>query len=366
MKHAKRILCSVLAAALLLTAMLTGCSIPKITLGGTADVAATIGEQSISTGEYLAYLYNEFYNLYYSQGLYQYEMYGYDVWTQEYTYGEGDDAEKLDLSAYITRLAQDNIKRQAALDKLLKDNNLSWIEEEAKQIEEDLAETSADAYLSLGINDEHFATVYKAIGLNERSLFFGLYGKGGTKEVTETELKKYFTDNYLSYKIISIALTDDEGKELDEAGKKKITDQLNGYLEQYNKDKNFEAVVDAYNKANAAEDEEIEASKDEDNRVDTDANDLDEELAKAIRTVDVGTAKVVTYQASGTTATAALVLRLDINDPADLYTDSYEAILSAIKYETFNEDVEKAMEEIKVVYNESVVKKCKPENFVTE
>ncbi|MBR5524879.1 MAG: hypothetical protein IKU51_06405 [Clostridia bacterium] len=365
MKNTKRILCSLLAAVLLLSVMLSGCSMPKITLPGTGDVAAT-GDVELSTGEYLAYLYNEFYNMYYNQGLYQYEMYyqDYDVWAQSYTYGEGDDAEKLLFSDYIIRAAQDYVKRQIALEKLMDENKLDWLEKDVEELEADIKEMGKDAYLTLGISDENFLTVYKDISLNERGAFYGLYGKDGPREVKEEDLKKYFTDNYLSYKMISISLTNSEGKELDAEGKKKITDQLNGYLDKYNADKNFEAVMDEYNKSNAKEGEEVTATKDEDNRRDYDANDMDENLVKAIRDIEVGSAKVVEYKSGGSTPTAALIVRLDINEPAKLYTDSYEAILSSLKYEEFNEEVEKLTKEVDLTFNKKVVKKCKPENFL--
>ena len=44
MKNINRILCTVLAVAMLLSVMLTGCSMPKIVLPGTPDVAVTYGD----------------------------------------------------------------------------------------------------------------------------------------------------------------------------------------------------------------------------------------------------------------------------------------------------------------------------------
>ncbi|MBQ8683173.1 MAG: hypothetical protein IJ518_01490 [Clostridia bacterium] len=366
MKYTKRILCTVVAVALLLSVMLTGCSMPKLVIGGTPDIAGTVGDREITTGEYLAYLYNTFNEMYYNQGLYYYEYYGMDPWTQEYTYGEGDTAKKVKLSEYISLQTQDSIIRQEALTAMLKEQGLSWLEEDEKKINEDIAKLEKDAYLAAGFSNENFIKSYKNLYLNERSLFYGLYGKGGKREVSEADQKKYFEENYLSYKIISIALTDSEGKELDEAGKKKITDELNGYLETYNKDKNFEAAVDAYNKANAEKDAKVEPSKDADNRqnVDAKASSMDKDLEEAIRSVAVGTAKIVTYSEGGKTPTAALILRLDINDPKTLFTDEQENIISSLKYEEFDKEVTEKAGKIAATFNKAVTKKCKPENFL--
>ena len=329
-------------------------------------MAGTVAGKEISTGDYLAYLYNTFYNMYYDQGLYYYEAYGMDPWTQQFTYGEGEDAPKVELSEYITLQTKDTIVRQEALTQMLEKHNISWIAEEEKDINKELGEMTDNNFIDLGFTNDKFVSAYKNLYLNERSLFFGLYGKGGEREVKEKTLKEYFEKNYVSYKIISIDLTDKDGKELKKDEQKKITDQLNGYLEQYNKDKNFEKVVDAYNKANAAKDEKVEASKDEDNRVSGDATDMDADLVEAIRKVEVGTAKVVTYKAGGKTPTAALILRLDINDKKlKLYEDSEETILQTLKYEEFDKEVTEATKKIQADFNESVIKKCKPENFLS-
>lgn len=366
MKLSKRILCTILALTLVLSMALTGCSLPRLTIGGTPDIAGTVADREVTTGEYLAYLYNTFYEVYYNQGLYYYEYYGMDPWTQEFSVSEEKDAEKVKLAEHIKLQAQNAIVRQEVLSAMLKEHNLPWLEEDEKKINDELKELKEGAYMAAGFTNENFIKAYKALYLNERSLFFGLYGEGGERAVPEADQKKYFEENYLSYKIIEIALTGSDGKELDEKGKTEITDKLNKYLDVYNKDKNFEAAVDAYNKDNAKKDEKVEASKDEDNRINTDAkaSEMDKDLEEAIRSVEVGSAKIVTYSAGGKTPTAALILRLDINDPKDLFTDEQENILSALKYDEFDEEVKKAMEKVEYTFDKAVVKKCKPQNFV--
>ncbi|MBQ5840465.1 MAG: hypothetical protein IIW40_00760 [Clostridia bacterium] len=367
MKNAKRISVAILAVALSAVLLLSGCSAPKLSIGGTPAVAGTVAGENLSTGKYLAYLYNTFYDMYYNQGLYQYAMYGYDAWGQEYTYGEGDDAQKVDLAEYIKLMTKDTIARQEALQNMLKENEMSWNADDLKKLEEEIAKMEKNAYLPLGISDENFVDVYKQVSLNESSLFYGLYGKGGKREVSEADRKAYFEKNFLSYKIISVPLTDDKGSEMTKEARNKVLEELEGYLAQYNKDKNFEAVVDAYNKAHAEKDQKVEASKDEDNRVDMDATQAsDEELVKAIRTVDVGKAKVVEYKAGGSTNTMALVLRLDIHKPDTLFADKTEDILFGMKWEDFNKEVKEKMGKITVDLKKSVVKKCSPKNFVTD
>ena len=359
MKTVIRVFCALLA----LTLVLTGCAAPKLVLGGTPKVAGTVAGTTITTGEYLAYLYNNFYNQYYNNGYYQYAAYGYDVWTQEFTYNEGeDDEQKVDFAELLKLTTKDTILRQEALRQMMAKEKIEWNKDALKEFEDSLKEMEDDALLSLGISNENYVKVNKEISLNEQSLFYGRYREGGTEAIAEKDLRAYFDKNYLSYKSIELDLTDDEGKTLSEKEQKKITDQLEGYLATYNKDKNFEAVVDEYNKSVAGKDEKVEKSTDEDNRQNVDATQLgDDDKVEAIRKVKVGEAKVVKY---GTTA--ALVLRLDINDPKTLFEDETDNIIYGMKYEAFDEEVKKAMKGISIDLKGSVVKTCDPKNFVTD
>lgn len=420
MKNIMRILSAALVAVLLCTAILTGCSVPKIEVPSIPDTAATYGDgKTVSTGEYLAYLYLEFENIYYNQGLYQYESYGMDPWAQTFDYGESK--EKLGLSDYIVRATQDNISRQIVLAQMLKDYNLSWIEEDLKSINENLTSMQPDAYLPLGFNNDSYATALKNANLNERAAFYGLYGKGGQKAVKEDDLKKYFADNYLSYKVISIALTDKDGKELgkDSEARKKIVDRMDKYLKIY-KEKGFDEAkkqYDADEKAatattttagkttgkgtnaattttttttaaptttttvaetttttadeHAGHDHDHEEEDKDPNRVDADATTMDEELVKAIRGVKEGEAKIVEYKAGGSTPTLALIERISTatdrnGKDGGLYEDSIESIIYELKYEEFDKDVKAALSQLTITFNKKVTnsKKCKPEEFL--
>lgn len=368
MKNVTRILCAVLA----ITMLLTGC---KIVLPGTPDVAITYGDgATISTGEYLAYLYMNFEQVYSQYG--SYVQYNIDPWTSEYCQIPYDQADgttvKLDMETYIVRATEDAIKQNIVTEKLMKDNNISLIEEDVKEIDKEIASMPEGAYLAAGISDANFAKAYKSLMLNQRSAFFGMYGKGGPKEVAETEIRKYFDTNYVSYKMISVSLTKDE-KQSDGSSKtvpmtkdEKAAElkKLNEYLTICN-DKGFEAAKDAYNKANAEKDAKVEPSKDEDNRIDNDATAMDEKLVKAIRSVDVGKAKIVEYggEDAANPTTAALILRLDINNPAKLYEDSKEAILVSLKSEEFEKQIKDAMAALTISFDQKVQKKCSPKNF---
>ncbi len=365
MKNFKRILSLALAAVMMLT-VLAGCSMPKIVIGGTPAVAGTVDNRDLPTGEYLAYMYMVFYDMYYSQGLYQYAQYGMDPWAQELSYGEGDAAQKVTVAEYMKLITRDNILTHEAMGQLIEKYNLAWDEADLKEMEKSFAEMDEQEYLPLGFSKENLATAYKNISFNQTTLLKGLYGKGGQREIAETDIKKYFDENYLSYKIITVSLTDSEGKELSDKDKKVYTDLLKGYLADYNKDKNFEAIVDKYNKYTAEKNnstEKIEASKDEDNRYDADATNMDEYLVKEIRKLEFGKAAVVEYKSGGSTPVAALILRLDPNSNKDLYADSNLAIISKLKGEELSKEISDLAATLSINIKKRVVKQCDPKKF---
>lgn len=365
----------ILSAVLVLAMLLTGCSMWKPTLEGPGDVAATYGDgQTLSTGEYLAYIYNEINNIYTYYG-----QYGMDASTQTFTYGEGDDKlEDLSLMEYVALTTPDNIKTQIALDKIIKDNAISFTDKEAEafddfhssyhSFEEEKAAYTEGTYLPLGISDEHYWAVYEKLSLNYYTAYYGLYGKGGVEEVKDKEIRKYFDDNYVSYKIINLSLTKTENDKtvaMTDKEKKDELKKLQGYLDIYN-EKGFEKAMDQYNKDTADKDEKVEPTKDKDNRQDVDASTLDENLAKAIRKVKVGKADIIEYKANGTDACAALIVRLDPNSSKTLYEDSYEDILYSLKYEDFQKMVDKKADEVKIEFVEDVVDVCTPEQVMAD
>ena len=386
MKNTIRILSIVLAMVMLMT----GC---KIMLPGTPDVAATYEGGQITTGEYLTHLFLYFddtvQNMQYDYNLYQYLQAGEDPWTSpniKFPYTQADGTEvKLDLETYIITMAQDSIKRNIVLEKMMKDTGTTVPAEEAELAKQALQNSypGQNPLLSYGISDESLNKVFSAVYLNEYLAFMGTYGKNGPKAVPDADIRKYFDTNYLSYKIITVSLTKTE-KQADgtsktvamtDAEKQAELKKLQGYLAICN-EKGFEAAMDAYKKDTATDkDAKIEPSTDEQNRQNVDATTMtDEALLKAIRSVEVGKAKVVEYGGTEATKdkeatpnnTASLILRMDINQPESLYKDSLESILYSLKYEEFEKLVKDAMANVVVNYNADVLAQCGPKNFVEE
>lgn len=396
----KKVLCAASAAVMLATVGLSGCSTPS--------VAMTVDGKDYTTGEYLAYLYNA-YTQVYSQQLYYYASSGYteeQIWALTLPYGEDDDKVDLELNEYLKKLAQDTMIRQKALENMMKKYDISISDEDKKEMDEQLKDLKDDSILKMGFNSEHYKNMFKAVNYNEKSLFYGLYDVGGKEGMTEDEMREYFDKNYLSYKMIEIPLADSDGKDLGEADVTKIKKRLEGYLSQYNKNGDFDKVIEAYNADEAKSTSSsgsttttttgtttTTATSSTGSTASTDGSKTDgssstgstttttnpnlkniegadsysdEDLLKAVQSVKEGEAKIVEYKKEGKTKTMALILRLDPEkaNGADYYKNSHEGIVYNAKYKTFNDMVKKTVEGLKVDISDRAVKMCDPREMI--
>lgn len=365
--NGKRILSTILATALLVSCLLFGgCSTPS--------VALEVDGKVYTMGDYLAYMYNTMST---DQQISTYlYYYGEQALSQKVTYG--DEEKEITLSEYIKRTTQDVMIRQKAIEDLLKTYDIAWDEEDLKKINEEISKMKPDTFLHLGFNNDRYIAMYKAVYLNESSLFFGLYDEGGKKEVSDADERKWFDEHYYSYKSIEIPLVDSEtSKELSAEDVTKIENQLKGYLDIFNdKGKNSAAFDEAYRKYLADTTKKTETTSKEETPATATRNDLadvsmDEELLKVIKTINEGEISIKTYQQGGTTKTMALIFRMDPEaergkdkdgKDIDFYADSHEQILQHMKYEELNEEIDKEVKELtdKVTVNKQAINAADP------
>ena len=378
----KKILCALLACVTVAAALCTaGCSTPKI--------AATIDGQEYSTGEYLAYLYSAYASVYqqYYYTFYYYSYSNVDYWTDlPLSYGDGDDARSVNLSEYIQLTAQDNMVYIKALENKLKEYNLSYDETKKAELENNLKDLKNDQYISYGFNNENYKKMVYPSSLAEYSLFYGLYDHNGPRAMSEQEIRAYFDTNFLSYKLIELSLVGDDNADMTEEQVKEVTDRLQGYLDTFNATgktgADFEAVIKQFNadqkKASETEttetetetttETETETETETDSRVDVDATAAsDEDLAKAVQSVAVGSAQIVKYKKNGTTNTAALIFRMDPTaeraEGVDYFADKREDIISSAKYDEFRTEMKAYAATLERSFNKSAVKACDPQKF---
>ncbi len=354
MKTLKKILCVALAAIMLLS--FAGCSTPK--------VALTVDGKDYATGEYLAYLLDAFQQAYYNGGLYYYEQQGTDIWSQTFTH----DDKSLDLAEYLKAQTVDTIIRQKALENMMKEAGVEPSEDTTKNAQQMVDAVDESTLLTFGVSKESYEKMCMAYYRNELSLFLSRYDKDGTTPVPEADIRQYFDDNYLSFKMISVEMMKDE-KEMSEDEQKTVKNELQKYLDLYNGGKSFNEVIAQYNyDISTSSDKKLETLTDKDTRQDVEVESYgDEDFTDAVKSVPEGKAQIVTYKAGGETLTAALILRMDPEEGEGYETafeDNRQNILLGIKFDEFDADVKKVADALEYTLNERAYDMCDPRDFV--
>ena len=264
----------------------------------------------------------------------------------------------------------DTVIRQKALENKLKEENVAYNEQTTENAKKRVDAASEKTLLTFGVSKESYEKMCMAYYRNELSLFLAHYDKGGSKEVAETDVRTYFDENYISYKLISISQTDSDGKTLSDEKQAENKAFLQKYLDMYNKSGDFNAVIAQYNYDTAdGENKTLQTLTDKDTRTDADAKQAsDTALAEAVKSVPVGKAQIVDYDAGGTKKTSALILRLDPesgDDHKTYYEDSRQSILLALKFDEFDEEIKTYAKTLQYDLNSRAYKMCDPKDFVS-
>jgi len=212
----KKAVAAILAVVMATTMLLmSGCSTPK--------VAMTVDGVEYTTGEYLAALYQTYYSIYYQQGMYQYAAYGTDPWTQTIPYGDAN--EQLLLADFMVRTTQDNIIRQTAVAKLMKQYGITVPAADLAEYQKGFADVDEKEMIKYGFSKQSFMRMNMAT-MEEQELFYSLYSEGGKRAIAAEKLREHFEKSFVAYKAITISQVDGSGNALTDEAKAKNKEKL--------------------------------------------------------------------------------------------------------------------------------------------
>lgn len=347
-RFARRMLALVLVISCLL---FCACSAPK--------VAMKVGDKTYEMGDYLAYAYG---TAFADQNAYFYLMYyGENALTMDFVYGEGDDEKDVKMEEYLILTTRDMMVRQKVLEDMMEEYKLEWDKDELKSVNAELAKLKNDQFIPLGFNNDRYIKMFKALQLNESTVFNGLYNKGGAREVSDTDMRKYFEENYLSYYTFELSLVDKDNKALADEIIKDYQEHFDEYLKEFNKSKKTPADFQEIYKKFKADTAETTPTDEKDTKADDkttptdekaerqelvkEQDGADEELIKAIENIPEGSAEVVKYKKGGSTNTLAFIFRLDPEaergEKENFFEDNRDQTLQYMKYDEFEKEVEK-------------------------
>ena len=219
-----------------------------------------------------------------------------------------------------------------------------------------------------GISLESFRYCSTEYSVKYQALFNKLYKEGGSKEVSNEELTKYFNDNYTDYSYFTVNLytasTDEAGQStnvaMSDKEAKKVTDEIDGYVKDINGGKSYDDVLDAYMKANDIESDPATSSIEN-----LENSSLGDEVKEALKKLDNKKATAVKV-GSGENAVYYFIYKRNIKDAAKDYiaNETNKAnLLSSMKVEEFDDYIEELTKKLDYEENTSVIEKYEPKMF---
>ena len=194
----------------------TICGALLLSMAGCADTSWSVkknDDETLSVGTYIYYMTQA-----YSEAKEKTGKSGNVVLSETIDKKTGDQ--------WIRDRAKELCVEQMTLDKLCKDNKINITDDEINATYTDKSAfygyysysdmwvMSKQSYEAMGISENSYKNAIIKTALEKDKLFNKLYGEGGSKEVKDSELEKYFKENYVSYKYLTTSLnkTDSNGK----------------------------------------------------------------------------------------------------------------------------------------------------------
>ena len=267
MKQAVKIGSLLLAVMMVFTAVFaSGCSLQPQWSYKTSDKELAIG----------VYIYNL--DVAYQQGLnFAKKLDDYDGTNDKWLDLEitDDDGNKAVARQWIKDKAQELTLTALAVEKALKDEGAT-VDSATMQAADEQAKTNWNVgpyanygYVMpmskelepFGVSFDSYKYASAEVPAMQQALFNALYEKGGSQEVADEEIEKYFNENYVDYSYISANLyestTDEAGNSsnvaLSDDAIKQLTDKFDGYVKDLNGGKAFDDVSAAYAEAEGLE-----------------------------------------------------------------------------------------------------------------
>lgn len=338
-KELKRVTAVVLALVMMLSA--SACSDKSWSVKNS--------DESLAVGVYIYYLYNAYYT-------------ASNQVTDSSKSVLDQTIENKNASDWIKDTALENCKNMLAVDSKMKELNLSLTDDEISKAKT-TSSTNWASYGStlekLGVSQDSYYKATALLSAKYTKLFEAIYGKSGTKAVSDKDLETYFTENYVHFNYFtkSLTTTDADGKStaMTDEQIQTVADQFNGYANLFNSGKTAQEVADTY-KA----DDALESAPLQENLSTLDSLGLPDELNSALQGLEVSKAVAVK---SGTTY--YLFCKQDVKQQVSKLADSdYRMnVLISMKSEEFFGIISDAVSAMNVSINDAVVKKYKPSMF---
>ncbi len=330
MKKVKRIVASLLAAGLILSA--TACN--KV-----GSWAIKQEDFEVPVGAYIMYLYSAYVN-------------ASSQVADTSASPLGQKVEDTDATQWIINEALSSSAELIALHNMCKTANIALTNEEKSSIQSSVDnnwDTNGDVYNAMGVSKESLKTMSEYTALSKK-LFQSIYGEGGAKAVATADIEKYYYEHYTTFKYISVSLKDSSGNAFSQEDKDKTKADLQKYLDSYLAGKTFSEVTNDYNAAHpnaTVTGREVVT--------DLEVAGYTEELTKALKDLKAGEGTVVT---SG--SYMYLLFKYDITKEKTYLDENKSTVLTGMKGDEFNASIDEEVKKVVYEKNDGAINKYSP------
>jgi hypothetical protein len=278
---------------------------------------------------------------------------------------EGQSAE-----AWIKDKALTYTKEFFVVNDKMKELNLTLTADESKSAS-DSTDTQWEQYSptleNFGVSKSSFNLAGADYYAKYAKIFDAVYGKGGSKEVSDADLKSFFEKNYtdFNYMVAPLYKTDATGSyvALTDAEKAAIKTEFEGYAADVTAGKKtMQQAADAYKTSSKQTTEQLNSAT---IVLDTDTS-FPDDLKTAVKAMKNGEVKAVDLTSAGA---YVLIIKNDITKQtaAKFSTaDGRKAVLTEMKAKEYSDELEKeAKAYTKATINQKAIDSYSPSMFVT-
>lgn len=222
LKKIKRIAACITGLAVILTC--TGCTIGK----GTAN-ALTVDGTQVKSGIYIYYSYSAL-----QEAISKAKENDSSIKEDDEKALKKCKIDGTDFMTWIQDKATDNCAYHVAVNKHFDELKLTLSDEDKEKLEQYVDsswEQNGDMFTKSGIGKESIHEVMET-SFKSDEIFDAYYGEGGSKGITDEQVREYYEKNNARVKYVKIALTDSNGNDLEDKELQNRRDMADDYLER--------------------------------------------------------------------------------------------------------------------------------------
>ena len=346
MKTWKKCLAAVLSLAIMASA--TACS------GADKSWAVKNDNLTVPIGAYIYNLYSA-----YQQASVQVEDSTKPILEQT--------VEDQDAATWIKENALRQTKSILVIDDKMKELNISLTEDELQQVSDQTDSywgSISTAMTEYGVAKSSFNLAYADYYTKYTKVFDAIYGKGGTQEVSDADVKDYYVTNYMAFSYVLAPIIDmTTGTNLSEDELSQLDTEFKDYAAKINDGSmTAQEAADAYKTSSG--DDTVQLYTDAAN-FNGETSSYPEEFGTSLKSMKDGECRIVEVQG----LYKVLLVKDDVTATAEnkISDDaSRTAILQNMKQEEFKQMIDEAADGYSAEINQKAIDSYQPDMFVEE